>query len=69
MVFCPGVDEAMVIVLTFSGNRMAVVICSVAVQLPNDATIIGTKGVIKVGDRGANYKQSDINLWFWDTQV
>ncbi|XP_048825555.1 trans-1,2-dihydrobenzene-1,2-diol dehydrogenase [Brienomyrus brachyistius] len=43
-----GVDEAMVLVLTFSGNRMAVIICSIAVELPNDATIIGTKGVIKI---------------------
>ncbi|XP_064192117.1 trans-1,2-dihydrobenzene-1,2-diol dehydrogenase isoform X3 [Anguilla rostrata] len=48
--FCldSGVDEAMVVTLTFSRNRIAVCICSVAAQLPNEAVIVGTKGSIKI---------------------
>ncbi|KAJ8272268.1 hypothetical protein COCON_G00111270 [Conger conger] len=48
--FCldTGVDEAMVVTLTFSGNRIAVCICSIAVQLPNEALIVGTKGQIRI---------------------
>lgn len=48
--FCldTGVDEAMVVTLTFSRNRIAVCICSVAAQLPNEAVIVGTKGSIKI---------------------
>ncbi|XP_071384932.1 trans-1,2-dihydrobenzene-1,2-diol dehydrogenase-like isoform X2 [Centroberyx affinis] len=44
-----GVDEAMVVTLKFSRNRMAVFTCSLAVEMPNDAIIVGTKGTIKVG--------------------
>lgn len=36
------------IVLKFSGNRMAVCTCSITMMLPNDAVIIGSKGTIKV---------------------
>ncbi|KAK1161001.1 trans-1,2-dihydrobenzene-1,2-diol dehydrogenase-like isoform X1 [Acipenser oxyrinchus oxyrinchus] len=43
-----GVDEAMTVVLRFSSNRMAVCICTVSVQLPNEAFIFGTKGTIKI---------------------
>ncbi|KAG7467994.1 hypothetical protein MATL_G00138060 [Megalops atlanticus] len=43
-----GVDEAMTITLTFSRNRMAVCICSICVQLPNEAVIVCTKGSIKL---------------------
>ncbi|RXM94283.1 Trans-1,2-dihydrobenzene-1,2-diol dehydrogenase [Acipenser ruthenus] len=43
-----GVDEAMTVVLRFSSNRMAVCICTISVQLPNEAFIFGTKGTIKV---------------------
>ncbi|KAG7281381.1 hypothetical protein CRUP_020793 [Coryphaenoides rupestris] len=43
-----GVDESMVVVMKFSGNRMAVCTFSIAVALPNDATISGTKGTIRV---------------------
>jgi hypothetical protein len=39
----------MVVTLKFSRNRMAVFTCSIAVELPNDAVIIGTKGTIRVG--------------------
>ncbi|XP_036400183.1 trans-1,2-dihydrobenzene-1,2-diol dehydrogenase [Megalops cyprinoides] len=48
--FClhTGVDEAMVITLTFSRGRMAVCICSISVQLPNEAVIVCTKGSIKI---------------------
>lgn len=43
-----GVDGTMVIVLKFSGNRMAVCTCSITMMLTNDAVIIGSKGTIKV---------------------
>ncbi|XP_029904381.1 trans-1,2-dihydrobenzene-1,2-diol dehydrogenase [Myripristis murdjan] len=43
-----GVDEGMVVTLKFSGNRMAVFTCNLAVEMPNDAVIVGTKGSIKI---------------------
>ncbi|KAK1785082.1 hypothetical protein P4O66_018510 [Electrophorus voltai] len=43
-----GVDESMVITLKFSQGRLAVCICTVAAELPNDAIINGTKGTISV---------------------
>ncbi|XP_076012219.1 dihydrodiol dehydrogenase, tandem duplicate 1 [Genypterus blacodes] len=43
-----GVDESVVVVMKFSRNRMAVCTFSIAVPLPNDAVISGTKGTIKV---------------------
>lgn len=43
-----GVDESVVVVMKFSGNRMAFCTFSIAVRLPNDAVIAGTKGSIKV---------------------
>uniref|UniRef100_UPI00398EA6D6 trans-1,2-dihydrobenzene-1,2-diol dehydrogenase-like n=1 Tax=Pristiophorus japonicus TaxID=55135 RepID=UPI00398EA6D6 len=43
-----GVDEAVTIVLKYSRKRMAVVTVSMAVQLPNQATISGTKGTITI---------------------
>ncbi|XP_051953679.1 dihydrodiol dehydrogenase, tandem duplicate 1 [Xyrauchen texanus] len=43
-----GVDESMVVVLKFSGNRMAICACTLGCALPNDATICGTKGSITV---------------------
>ncbi|XP_056134268.1 trans-1,2-dihydrobenzene-1,2-diol dehydrogenase-like [Lampris incognitus] len=43
-----GVDESMVVVMKFSGKRMAFCAFSIAVPLPNDATISGTNGTIKV---------------------
>ncbi|XP_030620820.1 trans-1,2-dihydrobenzene-1,2-diol dehydrogenase [Chanos chanos] len=43
-----GVDEAMVVTLKFSQGRMAVCTCSLAVELPNDAVVVGTKGTIRV---------------------
>lgn len=45
-----GVDETVILVLKFSGNRMAVCTCSISMLLTNDAVIIGTKGTIKVPD-------------------
>ncbi|XP_067275984.1 trans-1,2-dihydrobenzene-1,2-diol dehydrogenase-like [Pseudorasbora parva] len=38
----------MVVVLKFSGNRMAVCSSTLACMLPNDATICGTRGTIRV---------------------
>uniref|UniRef100_A0A3Q3KT83 Trans-1,2-dihydrobenzene-1,2-diol dehydrogenase n=1 Tax=Mastacembelus armatus TaxID=205130 RepID=A0A3Q3KT83_9TELE len=48
--FCleTGVDETVVVTLKFSNNRLAVFTCSLRVQLPNDAIIVGTKGIIKI---------------------
>ncbi|XP_018600746.2 trans-1,2-dihydrobenzene-1,2-diol dehydrogenase-like [Scleropages formosus] len=43
-----GVDETMMITLKFSRNRLAVITCSIAMELPNDALIFGTKGTIKI---------------------
>ncbi|XP_054892348.1 uncharacterized protein LOC129364010 isoform X2 [Poeciliopsis prolifica] len=43
-----GVDETVTVILKYSRNRMAIVSCSAVVKLPNDATIIGTKGTIQV---------------------
>ncbi|XP_029978845.1 trans-1,2-dihydrobenzene-1,2-diol dehydrogenase [Sphaeramia orbicularis] len=43
-----GVDETVVVTLKFSKNRMAVFTCSSAVQLPNEAVIMGTKGTIRI---------------------
>ncbi|XP_053722071.1 trans-1,2-dihydrobenzene-1,2-diol dehydrogenase-like [Synchiropus splendidus] len=43
-----GVDESVVVVMKFSGNRMACCTFSIAVRLPNDAVISGTKGSIQV---------------------
>ncbi|KAM9480779.1 trans-1,2-dihydrobenzene-1,2-diol dehydrogenase isoform 1-T1 [Clarias gariepinus] len=43
-----GVDESMVVTLKFSRERLAVCTCTIAVDLPNEAVIFGTKGTIKV---------------------
>ncbi|XP_056622116.1 trans-1,2-dihydrobenzene-1,2-diol dehydrogenase [Triplophysa dalaica] len=43
-----GVDEGMIVTLKFSGNRMAVCICTMAVELQNEAVIAGTKGTVKI---------------------
>lgn len=43
-----GVDETVVVTLKFSKNRMAVFTCSLSMQLPNDAIIVGTKGTIRI---------------------
>lgn len=45
---CLGVDDTAVVVLKFSGNRLAVCTCSISMQLVSDAVIVGTKGTIKV---------------------
>uniref|UniRef100_A0AAV2LUC6 GFO/IDH/MocA-like oxidoreductase domain-containing protein n=2 Tax=Knipowitschia caucasica TaxID=637954 RepID=A0AAV2LUC6_KNICA len=43
-----GTDETVVVTLKYSKNRMAVFTCSNAVQLPNEAIIMGTKDSIKI---------------------
>lgn len=43
-----GVDGTAVLVLKFSGNRLAVCTCSITMMLTCDAVITGTKGTIKV---------------------
>ncbi|XP_068174473.1 trans-1,2-dihydrobenzene-1,2-diol dehydrogenase-like [Antennarius striatus] len=42
------VDETVVVTLKFCQKRMAVFTCSVNLQLPNEAVIVGTKGTIRV---------------------
>ncbi|XP_041851278.1 trans-1,2-dihydrobenzene-1,2-diol dehydrogenase-like [Melanotaenia boesemani] len=46
-----GVDETGAVVLKFSRNRMAVFTFSSAVELPNDAVIVGTKGTVRFPGR------------------
>lgn len=60
IVFVLGVDEGMVVTLKFSRNRMAVFTCSVAVELPNNAVIVGTKGTIRVGSTRATLLQKHV---------
>ncbi|XP_029000334.1 trans-1,2-dihydrobenzene-1,2-diol dehydrogenase-like isoform X2 [Betta splendens] len=43
-----GVDETVVATLKYSKNRLAVLTCSLRMELPNDAVIVGTKGTIRV---------------------
>ncbi|KAM4596297.1 trans-1,2-dihydrobenzene-1,2-diol dehydrogenase-like [Fundulus diaphanus] len=43
-----GVDESVVVVMKFSGKRMALCAFSIAARFQNDAVISGTKGSIKV---------------------
>lgn len=43
-----GVDGTAVLVLKFSGNRMAICTCSITMMLTCDAVVIGTKGTIKI---------------------
>ncbi|XP_008308606.1 trans-1,2-dihydrobenzene-1,2-diol dehydrogenase-like [Cynoglossus semilaevis] len=42
------VDESVVVVMKFSGNRIAFCSFSIATRLPNDAIIAGTEGSIQV---------------------
>lgn len=46
-----GVDESMVVTLKFSQDRLAVCTCTIAVELPSEAVIFGTKGTIRVSAR------------------
>ncbi|XP_028999305.1 trans-1,2-dihydrobenzene-1,2-diol dehydrogenase-like [Betta splendens] len=43
-----GVDETVVATLKYSKDRLAVLTCSLRMELPNDAVIVGTKGTIRV---------------------
>ncbi|KAM3607862.1 uncharacterized protein V6R79_015330 [Siganus canaliculatus] len=43
-----GVDGTAILVLRFSGNRLAICTCSITMMLTCDALIAGTKGTIKV---------------------
>ncbi len=44
----PGVDDTSNITLMYPGNRMAVLTISLSCDLAKMATVMGTKGVIKV---------------------
>ncbi|CAH2319070.1 trans-1,2-dihydrobenzene-1,2-diol dehydrogenase [Pelobates cultripes] len=43
-----GVDETVTIIIQFAGKRQAILTCSIAVELPNQAVISGTKGTIQI---------------------
>ncbi|XP_078663695.1 trans-1,2-dihydrobenzene-1,2-diol dehydrogenase-like [Branchiostoma floridae x Branchiostoma belcheri] len=43
-----GVDETVTIVLKYSGNRMATLVCSASAQLAQEAYVYGTKGSVKI---------------------
>ncbi|KAG7332979.1 hypothetical protein KOW79_003114 [Hemibagrus wyckioides] len=43
-----GVDESMVVTLKFSRGRLAVCTCTIAMDLPKEAVVLGTKGTIRV---------------------
>ncbi|XP_076243309.1 trans-1,2-dihydrobenzene-1,2-diol dehydrogenase isoform X2 [Calliopsis andreniformis] len=43
-----GVDQSVSVSLQYKGNRTATIITHALVELPNDAFVIGTKGIIKV---------------------
>ncbi|KAM8927757.1 trans-1,2-dihydrobenzene-1,2-diol dehydrogenase-like [Pelodytes ibericus] len=43
-----GVDETVTIILEYAGKRQAVLTCTIAAILPNQAAITGTKGTILV---------------------
>uniref|UniRef100_A0A8D0H9W6 Trans-1,2-dihydrobenzene-1,2-diol dehydrogenase n=1 Tax=Sphenodon punctatus TaxID=8508 RepID=A0A8D0H9W6_SPHPU len=46
--FKTGVDELASIILNYPGKRQAVLTCSSTIQLPNQASISGTKGIIQI---------------------
>ncbi|XP_032662338.1 trans-1,2-dihydrobenzene-1,2-diol dehydrogenase [Chelonoidis abingdonii] len=43
-----GVDETLSVILNYRGKRQAVITCSVLTELPNQAAISGTKGIIQL---------------------
>ncbi|XP_069803806.1 trans-1,2-dihydrobenzene-1,2-diol dehydrogenase-like [Dendropsophus ebraccatus] len=43
-----GVDETVTIILQYSGKRQAIITCSLATEMPNQAVISGTKGMIQI---------------------
>ncbi|XP_053121815.1 trans-1,2-dihydrobenzene-1,2-diol dehydrogenase-like [Hemicordylus capensis] len=45
-----GVDETTAIILNYSGNRQAVLNCTMMIDLPGEALIGGTEGIIKIPD-------------------
>ncbi|XP_066265605.1 trans-1,2-dihydrobenzene-1,2-diol dehydrogenase-like isoform X3 [Branchiostoma lanceolatum] len=43
-----GVDETVTVVLKYSGNRMATLLCSMSANMPNEAYVCGTMGFLKI---------------------
>ncbi|XP_071966306.1 trans-1,2-dihydrobenzene-1,2-diol dehydrogenase-like [Engystomops pustulosus] len=43
-----GVAEAATVILQYPGNRQAILTCTMATELPNQAVISGTKGIIQI---------------------
>lgn len=60
-----GVDESMVITLRFSRGRLAVCTCTVAVDLPNEAVVFGTKGSVRVSAPDTNAKEALLRSVEW----
>ncbi|XP_038238187.1 trans-1,2-dihydrobenzene-1,2-diol dehydrogenase-like [Dermochelys coriacea] len=46
--FPSGVDETTSVILQYAGKRQAVVSCTMSVELPNQASVCGTKGSIEL---------------------
>jgi len=63
-----GADEAMSCVLTYSGGRTASLITHSRVLLPNEATLIGTKGTIRLKEFWAPtvFQASAADITEWD---
>ncbi|XP_069462232.1 trans-1,2-dihydrobenzene-1,2-diol dehydrogenase-like isoform X2 [Ambystoma mexicanum] len=45
-----GVEETVTVILQYSGNRQAILTCTIMAPMPNQAAICGTKGAILVPD-------------------
>nr|XP_028559599.1 trans-1,2-dihydrobenzene-1,2-diol dehydrogenase-like [Podarcis muralis] len=43
-----GVDKTVSVILNYSGNRQAVLTCTMTARMPNRASINGTKGMIEI---------------------
>ncbi|KAK5921101.1 hypothetical protein CgunFtcFv8_024837 [Champsocephalus gunnari] len=57
-----GVDGTAVLVLKFSGNRLAICTCSITMMLTCDAVIIGTKGTIKVNGKEMQFPLPEASM-------
>uniref|UniRef100_A0A8C5WK09 Trans-1,2-dihydrobenzene-1,2-diol dehydrogenase n=1 Tax=Leptobrachium leishanense TaxID=445787 RepID=A0A8C5WK09_9ANUR len=43
-----GVDETLTVILQYAGKRQAILTSTIVAELPNQAAIIGTKGIIQI---------------------
>lgn len=65
----PGVDETLVVTLKYSNNRMAVFTSSSGLQLHNDAIVVGTKGLIRVGYNDCTCANSHATAFLFSINV